>query len=99
MSGSSLGALACQGRQQALYLELTALLIEREITKLSRGEQTALVSFHNVALLARNASEVLTRLARAVAPSDPALAPTCSGAARTPAGDEDVPSIRQIPEL
>ena len=41
------------------YLELTALLIEREIARLRRGEQAALVSFHNVALLAGNAREEL----------------------------------------
>jgi hypothetical protein len=41
------------------YLELTALLIDREITKFRRGEQAARVSFSNVAKLARNASEEL----------------------------------------
>ena len=41
------------------YLELTALLIEREMAKFRRGEQTALVSFSNVALLAGNGREEL----------------------------------------
>ena len=41
------------------YLELTALLIDRQITKFRRGEQAALVSFDNVAKLAGNASEEL----------------------------------------
>jgi hypothetical protein len=41
------------------YLELTALLIEREIARFRRGEQTALVSFSNVAVLAGNAREEL----------------------------------------
>jgi hypothetical protein len=45
---------------EALYLALTALLIDREIAKFNRGEQTALVSFTNIAKLARNASEELT---------------------------------------
>jgi hypothetical protein len=43
-----------------LYLELTALLIGREIAKFERGEQVALVSFANIARLAGNASEELT---------------------------------------
>ena len=43
-----------------LYLELTALFIEREIAKFRCGEQAALGSFTNVAKLARNASEELT---------------------------------------
>jgi hypothetical protein len=42
-----------------LYLELTAHFIDREITKFRRGEQTARVSFSNVAKLARNASDEL----------------------------------------
>jgi hypothetical protein len=37
------------------YLELTALLIDREIAKFRRGEQVARVSFGNVAKLATNA--------------------------------------------
>jgi hypothetical protein len=41
------------------YLELAALLIDREIAKFRRGEQAALVSFTAVAKLARNASEPL----------------------------------------
>jgi hypothetical protein len=41
------------------YLELTALLIDREIAKFRRGEQLALVSFTNVAKLARNACNEL----------------------------------------
>jgi hypothetical protein len=45
---------------EMLYLELTTLLIDREIAKFNRGEQTALVSFTNIARLARNASEELT---------------------------------------
>jgi hypothetical protein len=50
-----------------LYLELTALFIECEIAKFRRGEQAALVSFTNVAKLARNASEELTGVWRASA--------------------------------
>jgi hypothetical protein len=42
------------------YLELAALLIDREIAKFRRGEQAALVSFTNVAKVASNASEELT---------------------------------------
>jgi hypothetical protein len=44
-----------------LYLELTALLIGREIAKFERGVQVALVSFTNIARLAGNASQELTR--------------------------------------
>jgi hypothetical protein len=55
----SVNTLARQGRQEALYLELTALLIEREIAKLRRGEQAAHESFANVAKLVRNASAEL----------------------------------------
>jgi hypothetical protein len=44
-----------------LYLELTALLIDREIGKFRRGEQAALVSFTNVAELARNATREAAR--------------------------------------
>ena len=43
-----------------LYLELTALFIEREIAKFRCGEQAALGSFTNLARLARNASEEIT---------------------------------------
>jgi hypothetical protein len=43
-----------------LYLELTTLLIGREIAKFERGEQVALVSFANIAKLAGNASQELT---------------------------------------
>ena len=46
---------------EMLYLELTGLLIDREIAKFERGEQTARVSFTNIAKLARNASQELTR--------------------------------------
>ena len=43
------------------YLELTALLIDREIAKFRRGEQVARVSFANVAKLATNAcNELMT---------------------------------------
>jgi hypothetical protein len=42
-----------------LYLELTGLLIEREIAKFTSGEQTAHQSFTNVAQLVRNAREEL----------------------------------------
>jgi hypothetical protein len=45
---------------QERYLELTALLIDREIAKFRRGEQAALVSFSNVARLAGNASNELS---------------------------------------
>jgi hypothetical protein len=68
---SGLGALACQvgtmkgnTATRRLYVELTAHLIDREIAKFRRGEQAALVSFTNVAKLARNASEELAALAR-----------------------------------
>jgi hypothetical protein len=43
-----------------LYLELTTLLMDHEIAKFNRGEQTAVASFTNIAKLARNASEELT---------------------------------------
>jgi hypothetical protein len=41
------------------YLELAALLIDREIAKCRRREQAAFISFTNVAKLARNASAEL----------------------------------------
>jgi hypothetical protein len=41
------------------YLELTALLIDREIANFRRGEQVALVSFANVTKLATNACNEL----------------------------------------
>jgi hypothetical protein len=44
---------------QECYLELIALLIDREIAKFRRGEQAALVSFARVAKLARNANKEL----------------------------------------
>ena len=40
-------------------MELSALLIDREIAKFRRGEQAALVSFAHVAKLARSASKEL----------------------------------------
>lgn len=40
------------------YLELTALLIDREIAKFRRGEQAAIVSFSHVAKLATNVREI-----------------------------------------
>jgi hypothetical protein len=50
---------------ERLYVELTALLIDREIARVRRGEQAALVGFANVAKLARNASrELMVPLAR-----------------------------------
>jgi hypothetical protein len=45
---------------EMFYLELTTLLIDREIAKFNRGEQTAVVSFTNIAKLARNGTEELT---------------------------------------
>ena len=45
---------------ERLYVELTALLIDREIVRLRRGEQAALVTFTNVVKLARNARKELT---------------------------------------
>jgi hypothetical protein len=42
-----------------LYLELTALLIEREIAKFTNGEQAAPESFAHVAKLVSNAQEEL----------------------------------------
>jgi hypothetical protein len=41
------------------YLELTVLLINREVAKFRRGEQAALVSFSHVAKLARAATDEL----------------------------------------
>jgi hypothetical protein len=53
------------------YLELTALLIDREITKFRRGEQAAPVSFDHVAKLVRNANEELAACgARGRLPAD-----------------------------
>jgi hypothetical protein len=46
------------------YLELTALLINREVAKFQRGEQAALVSFSHVAKLAKAASDELRPPAR-----------------------------------
>jgi hypothetical protein len=43
------------------YLELTVLLIDREIAKFRRGEQVARVSFANVAKLATNACSELVK--------------------------------------
>jgi hypothetical protein len=48
-----------KGTSQEYYLELTTLLIDREIAKFRRGEQAAAVSFANVAKLARSAYEEL----------------------------------------
>jgi hypothetical protein len=52
-----------------LYVELMAHLIDREIAKFRRGERAALVSFSNVAQLARNATDELTA-AQARGPRD-----------------------------
>ena len=73
---------------QRFYLDLTAHLIDREIAKFRRGEQAALVSFANVARLARNASEVLTALS--VRAHEPAIAhlPPSFNAPSKPATDE-----------
>jgi hypothetical protein len=59
-----------------LYLELTAHLIDREIAKFRRGEQAALVSFTNVANLAKNASEELMA-PRPAARALPRCLPAC----------------------
>jgi hypothetical protein len=69
------------------YLELTALLIEREMAKFRRGEQTALVSFSNVALLAGNAREELMAQGRGNAPSLP-LRQLASAPRLRPANDQ-----------
>jgi hypothetical protein len=45
---------------EMLYLELTVLLVDREIAKFQRGEQSRLVSFTNIAKLAGKASEELS---------------------------------------
>jgi len=45
---------------ERLYLELTILLIEYEISRFRRGEQTALASFTKMAKLARNATKEFT---------------------------------------
>jgi hypothetical protein len=52
-----------------LYVELAGYLIDREIAKFPRGDQAALVSFPNVAKLARNATDELTA-AQAHGPPD-----------------------------
>jgi hypothetical protein len=57
-----------------LYVELTAHLIDREIATFRRGEQAALVTFSNVAKLARNATDELTA-AQARRPHDACACP------------------------
>jgi len=46
-----------EGRAKRLYLELTALLIEREIEQFRCGEKSAFASFTNIARLAGNVTE------------------------------------------
>jgi hypothetical protein len=73
-----------------LYLELTALLIEREIAKFTNGEQAAPESFAHVAKLAatpKKRSRPLARERFAVAPR------TCVSAtdeARVPVGRSEL---------
>jgi len=72
-----------------LYVELAAHLIDREIAKFRRGEQAALVSFTNVARLARNARDELADPdVRAHEPAMPTRPPTRIGTAFKPANDE-----------
>jgi hypothetical protein len=83
-----------------LYVELMAHLVDREIAKFRRGEQAALVSFTNVAKLARNASKELTAPgARAHEPAMPALPPSCITAASKRATDERSVAHGQAPRL
>jgi hypothetical protein len=51
--------MGCNTSPKERYLELAALLIDREIARFRRGEQVALVSFANVAKLSRNACNEL----------------------------------------
>jgi hypothetical protein len=68
-----------------LYVELTAHLIDHEIAKFRRGEQAALVSFANVAKLARNVGTELAALG--VRAQEPDL-PLSFSAPLQPATDE-----------
>jgi hypothetical protein len=61
------------------YLELTVLLIDREIAKFRRGEQAAIVSFAHVAKLARNASREVVASGRSARVQRP---DACPGAKR-----------------
>jgi transcriptional regulator with XRE-family HTH domain len=75
--------------------ELTALLIDREIAKYRRSEQVALVSFAQVAKLARNACDALVApgtAARMQRP-DASLTPDEVCAAREPAAIEGGASV------
>jgi hypothetical protein len=80
---------------ERLYIELSALLIDREIAKFSRGEQVALVSFANVAKLASNACMCLYRLAsrRVCSAPVPALVRSEVGAACRPATNDRGPCM------
>ena len=72
-----------------LYIELTAHLVAREIAKFRRGEQAALVSFANVAKLARNARRELAALSvRAHEPAMPDPPPSYISAPSKPATDQ-----------
>ena len=76
------------------YLELTALLIDRELAKFRRGEQAALVSFTNVANLARNASEELMAPGPAArAAPMPARVSSRIGATLSSANDDETRAI------
>jgi hypothetical protein len=83
-----------------LYLELTAHFIDREIARFRCGEQAALVSFSNVAKLARDASEELTGSgARARGTTRWLLSRRIASAQRFKAAADDVvPSIGQAAE-
>jgi hypothetical protein len=65
------------------YLELTVLLIDREIAKFRRGEQAALVSFAHVAKLARNASQELVAPAMSARVQRPDACPRATRAGRS----------------
>ena len=71
------------------YLKLIALLIDREIAKFRRGEQVALVSFTNVAKLARNACNEL------VAPGTSARMQPHGACPRTERGGHSLQSPRR----
>jgi hypothetical protein len=72
---------------ERLYVELTALFIDREIVRLRRGEQAALVTFTNVVKLARNATDALM--------ATEAVVPTCVTAGLERVGSPAPPSPRR----
>jgi hypothetical protein len=83
-----------------LYIDLTAHLIAREIAKFRRGEQAALVSFANVAKLARNARRELAALsARAHEPAMPDPPPSYISVHAKPATDQGRVARAQAPQF